>query len=203
MKDLLLNASLAAHCTDSDSLSATINNALRMNLGVIDAILDSKLVNEELFLKNLAAQLGLDWLDEVEIAEDDESELKKFCSPLIAAEQRFLPVSFASTGSNGSPFKVNVATYDPINLVARQALALLIRAASSVRPQFCSSLPLSRRSCRWGSQLRLSLRATEVLQYRPADSQLHRAAWLTLTCLNPVLSRRTLFQLLPTETEAS
>ena len=99
---------------------------------VITQVLDHGSVNEESFLSNLAPRLGMPWVDMPVPDSADAPELKRLLPPRVALRHQLLPLSVEETPSldtdaDGLPSpptrKLLLATNDPFNLIARQAVA--------------------------------------------------------------------------------
>ena len=85
----------------------------------IDDVLDAGLVNEEQYLRELAESLNLEWLASIPLPEVP-LPLREACGPRIALRHRLLPVAIEGEGDQK---RLKLATFDPFNLVARQAAA--------------------------------------------------------------------------------
>lgn len=83
----------------------------------MDDILDAGMVDEERYMRSLAGDLGLEWLDVIPPPENLQS-LRDACGPQVALRHRMLPVDFE--GEEAAQ-RLVIACYDPFNLAARQA----------------------------------------------------------------------------------
>ncbi len=93
MKALLLECAIAAGADADDSapLEKIIEEATFAQRSVVEDIIDSKLVDEEPFLENLAGKLGLPWASEIKPRRT--RKLKESCGAKIALRYRLLPVA--------------------------------------------------------------------------------------------------------------
>ncbi|MFZ9940970.1 MAG: GspE/PulE family protein, partial [Luteolibacter sp.] len=94
-------------------------SAAQRQCSPIDDVLDAGVVDEEKYMRELAHDLGMEWLDVIPVAEVP-LPLREACGPRIALRHRLLPVEITET--NGVK-RLKLATFDPFNLVARQAAA--------------------------------------------------------------------------------
>lgn len=118
MTELLIEPARETGCPDLDSLEEVITEAAQRQRSPVDDILDSGVVEEEPYMRRLALGLGLEWLDDIP-APEEMVPLRKACGPQVALKHRVLPVEF--TGEEDEPRRLVLATYDPLNLAARQA----------------------------------------------------------------------------------
>jgi type II secretory ATPase GspE/PulE/Tfp pilus assembly ATPase PilB-like protein len=117
MTELLIAPARETGCEDLESLAEVIDQATQRQRSPLDDILDSGVVDEEPYMRNLAGQLGIEWLDEIP-EEENLNTLREACGPRVALKHRLLPV--ALEGEEGSE-RLVIVTFDPFNLVARQA----------------------------------------------------------------------------------
>ncbi len=103
-------------------------------LSVVGQVLDNGSVNEEQFLSSLAERFGMPWVDMPVPDSADAPELKRLLPARVALRHQLLPLSIASPEPAGAPSvngeppalparKLLIATNDPFNLIARQAVA--------------------------------------------------------------------------------
>ena len=119
MTELLIDPARKSGCQDLDKLEEVVAGAAQRQRSPIDELLDAGLVNEEAYMRELADSLGLDWLDSIPQPEAP-LPLREACGPRVALRHRLLPV--ALVGEEGRR-RLQLATFDPFNLVARQAVA--------------------------------------------------------------------------------
>lgn len=119
MNQLLIEPALRTGCDDLPLLKEVLAGAVQRQRSPIDDVLDSGVVDEERYMKELAHDLGLEWLESIPMPEQ-ALPLREACGPRIALRHRLLPV--AITGEDGAK-RLKLATFDPFNLVARQAAA--------------------------------------------------------------------------------
>ncbi len=123
MTELLMTPARESGCQDMEAMAEVIAAAARMQRSPVEDILDSGSVGDEDYLKLLASQLGFEWLDEIE-KPDDIIRLREVCGPQVALPHRLLPVAIKGEEDNEV---LIIATYDPLNLMAKQAAARQIR----------------------------------------------------------------------------
>lgn len=119
MTQLLIEPALRTGCEDIPALTEVLKSAAQRQRSPIDDVLDAGVVDEELYMRELAHDLGLEWLDSIPMPEVP-LPLREACGPRIALRHRLLPV--AITGEDDQK-RLQLATFDPFNLVARQAAA--------------------------------------------------------------------------------
>jgi len=119
MNQMLIDPALRTGCEDLPALREVLAGAAQRQRSPIDDVLDSGVVDEERYMKELAHDLGIEWLDSIPMP-DQALPLREACGPRIALRHRLLPV--AITGEEGAK-RLKLATFDPFNLVARQAAA--------------------------------------------------------------------------------
>jgi type II secretory ATPase GspE/PulE/Tfp pilus assembly ATPase PilB-like protein len=119
MTQLLIEPARRTGCEDLATLDEVLRNAAQRQCSPIDDVLDAGVVDEERYMRELAHDLGMEWLDVIPIAEVP-LPLREACGPRIALRHRLLPVDI--TEVNGVK-RLKLATFDPFNLVARQAAA--------------------------------------------------------------------------------
>lgn len=119
MTELLLDPARRSGCPNLDAFGQLIAEAALRQRSPVDDLLDAELVGEEQYLKALATDLGFPWLDSIP-APTDAVALREACGPRVALRHRLLPVELLGDGAGR---RLRVATYDPFNLVARQAAA--------------------------------------------------------------------------------
>ena len=119
MSQLLLEPARRTGCEDLSSLAGVLESSAQRQRSPINDLLDANLVDEERYLRELAGDLGLDWLDSIPMPEAP-LPLREACGPRIALRHRVLPVAIEGEGEHR---QLKLATFDPFNLVARQAAA--------------------------------------------------------------------------------
>ena len=83
----------------------------------VDDILDSGKVDEEPYLRALSGKSGMDWVASISEFENIES-LRSICGPRVALAHQVLPAEIIDV--EGAQCIV-LLTYDPLDLIARQA----------------------------------------------------------------------------------
>ncbi|MEY5019783.1 MAG: hypothetical protein RLZ22_871 [Verrucomicrobiota bacterium] len=119
MTQLLIEPARRTGCEDLAALDEVLRSAAQRQCSPIDDVLDAGVVDEEKYMRELAYDLGMEWLDVIPVAEVP-LPLREACGPRIALRHRLLPVEITET--NGVK-RLKLATFDPFNLVARQAAA--------------------------------------------------------------------------------
>ena len=120
MSDFLLDPARAIGCANLDALAAIVAEAAALQRSPVEDMLDSGILDEEAYMEALANQLGLPWAAEFPAIEN-VNELRSICGPRVALRHRVLPI--ALLGANEESQILVLATYDPLNLAARQAAA--------------------------------------------------------------------------------
>jgi type II secretory ATPase GspE/PulE/Tfp pilus assembly ATPase PilB-like protein len=119
MTELLLDPARKSGCQDLDRVGEVLEGAMTRQGSPIDDLLDANLVDEEPYMRELAETLGMDWLASIPAVEHP-LPLREACGPRVALKYRLLPVELV--GEDGDR-RLRLATFDPFNLVARQAVA--------------------------------------------------------------------------------
>jgi len=156
MKEIFFEAAKATGLENEEMGQKIIETAARQGRSVIDDLLDSKQLNEEDFLRNLAATLGLPY--EHDVKPRHSRRLREVCNAQVALRHRVLPLALgaielptepaADSGADipasalpeveptpdlteaaeadGPPDRIVLVTYDPFNLLAKQAASQAI-----------------------------------------------------------------------------
>ena len=119
MTELLIDPARRSGCQELEKLEEVLEGAALRQRSPIDELLDAGVVDEEPYMRELAAELGLDWIDSIPVPEAP-LPLREACGPRIALRHRLLPIEIL--GDEENP-RLRLATFDPFNLVARQAVA--------------------------------------------------------------------------------
>jgi type II secretory ATPase GspE/PulE/Tfp pilus assembly ATPase PilB-like protein len=119
MTELLIEPARRTGCEQLGTVSDVIESCEQRQRSPIDDILDTGVVDEEPYMRELAASLGMEWLPEIP-ASDAPLPLREACGPRVALRHRLLPVAIIG---EGAATRLRIATFDPFNLVARQAAA--------------------------------------------------------------------------------
>ena len=88
---------------------------------VVNQLLDLGSLDEEAFLSQLAARMGMGFVPNPIPDSADAPEMKRLLPPRVALKHRLLPLKILE--EEGRPKKLLVAGYDPFDLIAHQALA--------------------------------------------------------------------------------
>jgi type II secretory ATPase GspE/PulE/Tfp pilus assembly ATPase PilB-like protein len=152
MNEILLQAASQAEVEDLEPIQKLIADAAKAQRSVIEDLIDSKQVNEEMFMESLASSMKMPW--ESDLKPRNSRKLKEVCSASIALRHRLLPLWFGENdpglpideseviaeeeaeGENAAPageshipaatpgkMRLALVTYDPFNLQARQAVS--------------------------------------------------------------------------------
>ncbi len=119
MTQLLIEPARRSGCEDIPALTELLQSAAQRQRSPIDDVLDAGVVDEERYMRELAHDLGLEWLESIPMPEVP-LPLREACGPRIALRHRLLPVEITGEGDHK---RLKLATFDPFNLVARQAAA--------------------------------------------------------------------------------
>jgi general secretion pathway protein E len=104
----------ASHCTDSARFHEVTQEASEDQKSFVRAILDSKLVDEQEFLRGLANWLEIPWWNEP--ITTVSAPLREKVPARIALRHHVVPLQLNEDG-------IWIAIYDPFDLLARQTLA--------------------------------------------------------------------------------
>jgi len=153
MKALFFEAAKAAGLENEELGHKLIETAARQGRSVIDDLVDSKQVNEEDFLRHVAGTLGLPY--EHDLKPRHSRKLREVCGAQLALRHRVLPLALGAielpseivdedapasalpevetppegteTGEGDAPpDRIVLITYDPFNLLAKQAASQAI-----------------------------------------------------------------------------
>lgn len=147
MNEILMQAASQAEAEDLEPVQKLITDAAKGQRSVIEDVIDSKLLNEEMFMESLAAGLRMPWEDD--LRPRNSRRLKEVCSAYIALRHRLLPLwlgesdpglpmeegdepaaetaadaatAYAEAHPPTGKMRLALVTYDPFNLPARQAV---------------------------------------------------------------------------------
>ena len=119
MTQFLIEPARRTGCEDIPALTEVLRASALRQRSPIDDLLDASLVDEEKYMHELAHFLGMEWLESIPMAEVP-LPLREACGPRIALRHRLLPVAIEGEGDQK---RLKLATFDPFNLIARQAAA--------------------------------------------------------------------------------
>lgn len=119
MREILIEPARRSGCEDLEQLEKVIEASSLRQRSPLDEILDANLVDEEKYLRELAGELSMEWLESIPVVENPVP-LRDMCGPRLALRHRLLPVAIIETGDKK---RLKLATFDPFHLVARQAAA--------------------------------------------------------------------------------
>lgn len=148
MNEILLQAAANAEVEDIAPVQQLIKDAAKGQRSVMEELLDSRLMNEEMFMESFAQQMRMPW--EADLKPRNSRRLKEICSASIALRHRVLPLWFGESDpgipleegeiaeeAEAAPetdadatapaafgkLRLAMVTYDPFNLTARQAVS--------------------------------------------------------------------------------
>ena len=119
MMEILIDPARRSGCEDIQGLEKVIEASSLRQKSPLDDILDANVVDEEKYLRELAHDIGMEWLESIPPVEHP-LPLRELCGPRIALRHRLLPIAITEEGDKK---RLKLATFDPFNLVARQAAA--------------------------------------------------------------------------------
>ncbi|MFT4637087.1 MAG: general secretion pathway protein E [Verrucomicrobiales bacterium] len=145
MKDLFLDCARNASCESEEKLTEVLDQSVFQQRSLVDDCLDTQLLDEEKFLENLSKKLSIPWSMDLERDDAKPRQLRELCSAQVALRHMLLPVYFddpnatseddafagdvaeGATKNHEQTGKLEIATYDPFNLTARQAASQHIK----------------------------------------------------------------------------
>ncbi|MGI9243897.1 MAG: GspE/PulE family protein [Verrucomicrobiales bacterium] len=153
MNQIFVKLSNLSDPDEISTLTKVVEEAALGQRSIVEDILNTHLVKEEVFLKALSEELGLPW--EEELQPRRKRQLRKVCSAALALKHRLLPLGYGTSAEldaevdeygelvdtpealpdgdadetravDPSTPRLRIATYDPFNLLARQAASQMI-----------------------------------------------------------------------------
>ncbi|MFN0128413.1 MAG: GspE/PulE family protein [Verrucomicrobiales bacterium] len=151
MKALFFEAAKAAGLENEEMGQKIIENAARQGRSVIDDLIDSKQLNEEDFVRHLAGALALTF--EFDLKPRQSRRLRDVCNAQLSLRHRVLPLALGAlelpteptddeapasalpevaatevteSEEERAPDRIVMVTYDPFNLLAKQAASQAI-----------------------------------------------------------------------------
>src|SRR6202022_3633423 len=135
VQEPLVEIAKASGCSDLDACRECVRAAAEEQRSVIQAILDSRLVDETEFLKGVSRWLDIPWWNEP--ISGVAAPLREKVPARTALRYRVVPLQQNEDG-------IWIAIYDPFDLIARQTLASTLDArilyAMSTRTQIVQAL---------------------------------------------------------------
>lgn len=119
MMEILLQPARRSGHDDLEALEKIIEDSSSRQRSPLDDILDANLLDEEKYLRELASDIAMPWLESIPAVEHP-LPLREICGPRIALRHRLLPIAIVELHGKK---RLQLATFDPFNLVARQAAA--------------------------------------------------------------------------------
>ena len=120
MTNLLIAPARQSGCQDLEAFANVVQAAAEQQRSPIDDILDSGVVEEELYLSALAQQSRMEWVTSIADFENIGA-LRAVCGPRVALAHRLLPMQIEGEEGEGGEQRLVLLTYDPLNLLAKQA----------------------------------------------------------------------------------
>jgi type II secretory ATPase GspE/PulE/Tfp pilus assembly ATPase PilB-like protein len=118
----MINArQLVVQCMESAGAQGMALPSISASSSMVHALLDTGRLDEETFLSNLASGLQIPWIAIPSPDTVDAPELKRLMPARVALKHRLLPLQILEEGQPRR--KLTVATCDPLDLIARQAVA--------------------------------------------------------------------------------
>ncbi|WP_169334288.1 GspE/PulE family protein [Rubritalea marina] len=111
----LVELAMAAGDTAEAKLSEVAEEALSLNVSMIDAFLDQELVNEEVFFGLLADKFASELIGS-DVVLDPDAKAQEACSAALAIQYQVVPLSLKDG-------VLSLASYDPYRIDARQVLS--------------------------------------------------------------------------------
>lgn len=102
MNEFLMQSAAQAEAEDLDIIQTLISDAAKGQRSIMEELLDSKLLNEEMFMESLSRQMRMPW--ESDLRPRNSRRLKEICSAHIALRHRLLPLWFGESDP-GMPFE--------------------------------------------------------------------------------------------------
>ena len=120
MTNLLIAPARQSGCQDLEAFANVVQAAAEQQRSPIDDILDSGVVEEELYLSALAQQSRMEWVTSIADFENIGA-LRAVCGPRVALAHRLLPMQLEGAEGEDGEQRLVLLTYDPLNLLAKQA----------------------------------------------------------------------------------
>ena len=99
MTELLIDPARRSGCQDLEKLEEVLEGASVRQRSPIDDVLDAGVVDEEPYMRELAAELGMEWLESIQFPETP-LPLREACGPRVALRHRLLPIEFVGEGAS-------------------------------------------------------------------------------------------------------
>ncbi len=122
MATILQTSARAAEVAEAD-VQAAMAMAAAGGISPVLALIESGAVDERVFTRHLAADLGWKWLETPQPEADDMAELKRMIPARFAVRHQVFPVGFERDEAGSTRNRLVLACHDPCDLMARQAVA--------------------------------------------------------------------------------
>ena len=110
MTELLIDPARRSGCQELDKLEEVLEEASQRQRSPIDDLLDAGVVDEEPYMRELAGELGLEWLDSIPAVEAP-LPLREACGPRVALRHRLLPIEILGDEEEGETLRLKLATF--------------------------------------------------------------------------------------------
>lgn len=117
MNSLFTETARRCGCVYLLKLEEILKQSEQFQRSPIESILDSAILEEDAYLREISQELDLPWLETISLGENT-LPLRAICGAKIALRHRILPIAVIGEGEFQ---KITLATFDPFNLVAHQA----------------------------------------------------------------------------------
>ncbi|MDP1589157.1 MAG: ATPase, T2SS/T4P/T4SS family, partial [Prosthecobacter sp.] len=122
MNTILQTSAQAAGVAAADLRSA-LDTAAAGGISPVLALIESGAVDERVFTRHLADDLGWKWVETPQPEADDMAELKRMIPARFAVRHQVFPVGFERDEASSTRNRLVLACHDPCDLMARQAVA--------------------------------------------------------------------------------
>ncbi|MEM6912095.1 MAG: GspE/PulE family protein [Verrucomicrobiota bacterium] len=132
MKQLLLDIAHRTARVEAEKVDRLIEAAVERQVSVVVELMETRAVEEDRFLQELSQMLDMAWVEEPVAKEP--GRLRKAFSAQVALKHRLLPLELSpepetpgekEAALSPVPKVLRLATYDPLDHVARQSVAAL------------------------------------------------------------------------------
>ncbi len=122
MISFLQSAAHAAGVDEADMRTA-LEHASAGGISPVLTLIENGAVDERVFTRQLADQLGWKWIETPQPEPNETAELKRRVPARFAVRHQVFPVGFDRDATTSAPSKLVLACHDPCDLTARQAVA--------------------------------------------------------------------------------
>ncbi|WP_395718927.1 GspE/PulE family protein [Prosthecobacter sp.] len=122
INSILVSSARAVGVPEAELQAATATAAAG-GISPVLALVESGAVDERVFTRHLARELGWTWLATPHPETDDAGELKRMVPARFAVRHQVFPISIERDETTGRLRRLVIACHDPCDLMARQAVA--------------------------------------------------------------------------------